>query len=67
MNICLKAYKIKTVLSVHAQMVFNFLVCLVKERRKIMKFLLASLKTLTNSKDCSKSRFEFMFWLSFSY
>jgi hypothetical protein len=30
-----------------------------------MKFLLASLKTLTNSKNCSKSRIKFMFRLSF--
>ncbi len=30
-----------------------------------MKFLLASLNTLTNSKDCSKSCIKFLFRLSF--
>jgi hypothetical protein len=64
MNICLKAYKIKSVLFVHAQTVFEFLAYLIKEK-KIMKFLLASLKTLTI--DCSESRFKFLLWLSFSY
>jgi hypothetical protein len=32
MNICLKAYKIKSVLLVRAQTVFEFLVCLIKEK-----------------------------------
>jgi hypothetical protein len=50
-----KAYKIKPVLSVHAQMVFKYLVYLLEEKSNI-KFLLASLKTLTDSKDCSESR-----------
>jgi hypothetical protein len=31
-----------------------------------MKFLLASLKTLTNSKSCSESRIKFLFMLSFA-
>jgi hypothetical protein len=31
-----------------------------------MKFLFASLKTLTNSKSCSESRIKFMFRLSFT-
>jgi hypothetical protein len=31
-----------------------------------MKFLLASMKTLTNSKNCSKSRIKFLFQLSFA-
>jgi hypothetical protein len=31
-----------------------------------MKFLLASLKTLTNSKSCSASRIKFLFRLSFA-
>jgi hypothetical protein len=31
-----------------------------------MKFLLASLKTLTNSKSCSESRIKFLFRLSFA-
>jgi hypothetical protein len=30
-----------------------------------MKYLLASLKTFTNSKKCSVSRIKFLFWLSF--
>jgi hypothetical protein len=35
--------------------------------RKInIKFLLASLKTLNNSKDCSESRFKFLFQLFIS-
>jgi hypothetical protein len=48
-------YSIHSVLSVHALMVFKFLACLVQEKIKI-KFLLASLKTLKNSKKCSVSR-----------
>jgi hypothetical protein len=31
-----------------------------------MKFLLASLKTLINSKDCSGRRIKFLFWLFFA-
>ncbi len=31
-----------------------------------MKFLLASLKTLTNAKNCSESRIKFLFRLSFA-
>ncbi len=31
-----------------------------------IKFLLSSLKTITKSKDCSKSRIKFLFWLFFS-
>jgi hypothetical protein len=46
-------------------MVFKFLACLVLEKIK-MKFLLASLKTLTNSKSCSESRIKFLFRLSFA-
>jgi hypothetical protein len=45
MNIFLRPIKLN-VLSVHAQMVFEFLVCLVQEKIK-KKFLFASLKTLT--------------------
>ncbi len=60
-----RAFKIKSVLSVHAQMVFKFLVCLVQEKIT-MKFLLASLKTLTNSKNCSESRIKYLFRLSFA-
>jgi len=33
-NIVLKAYKIESVLSVHVQMVFQFLACLVKKNNK---------------------------------
>jgi hypothetical protein len=51
-NIFFKAYKSKLVLSVHAQMVLKF--GLLKRKLKI-KFLLASFKTITNSKDCSES------------
>jgi hypothetical protein len=53
----LKAYTILSVFSLffHASMVLQFLGCLVK-RKIILKFLLASLKTLPNSKDCSESR-----------
>jgi hypothetical protein len=40
----LKAYTIKSSLSVHDLMVFKFFACLAQE--KIMNFLLASLKTL---------------------
>jgi hypothetical protein len=32
-----------------------------------MKLLLASLKTLTNSKNCSASRIKFLFRLSFAF
>ncbi len=35
-------------------------------RKMIIKFLLASFKTLPNSKDCSESCFRILFWLSFS-
>jgi hypothetical protein len=44
---------------------FKFLVCLVQEKMN-MKFLLASMKTLTNSKSCSESRIKFLFRLSFA-
>ncbi len=43
-----EAYKIKSVLSVRAQIVFNFFACLVQEKI-YMKSLFAFLKTLTNS------------------
>ncbi len=48
MNIFLEADKYKSVVSVHAHMVFLFLAAL--------KFLLASKKTLTNYKNCSETR-----------
>jgi hypothetical protein len=47
------------------KLVFNFLACLVLEIIK-MKFLLASSKTLINSKSCSESRIKFLFRLSFA-
>jgi hypothetical protein len=50
MNIVLKAYK----LFCDALMVFEFLACLVKEKNKY-KFLLASFKTHTDSKDGPES------------
>jgi hypothetical protein len=64
MNIFFKVYTIKSVhvLSLHAQMVFKFLACLVHQIN--IKFLLPSLKTLTNTKSCSESRIKFMFRLS---
>ncbi len=34
MNIFLKAYEIKSIIHVHAQMVFTFLACLVQEKNK---------------------------------
>ncbi len=40
------------------KLVFKFLACWVLRKIK-MKFLLASLKTLTNSKSCSKNRINF--------
>jgi hypothetical protein len=46
-------------------MVFKFLACLVLEKIN-MKFLLASLKSLTNCKSCSESRIKFLFRLSFA-
>ncbi len=59
----LKAYIIKSVLSVHAPIVFKYQPT--QFNRKInMKFLLVSLKTLTNSKNRSESRIKFLFWLS---
>ncbi len=60
-----RAYTVKSVLSVHALIVFKFLACLVQEKIKI-KFLLTSLKTFTNSKNCSVSRIKFLFWRFFS-
>jgi hypothetical protein len=46
-------------------MVLTILACLVQEKI-IKKFLLASLKTLTTSKNCSKNRNKFLFWLYFA-
>ncbi len=46
-------------------MVFKFLGCLVKEKIT-KKFLLACLNTHANSKGCSESAKEFLFWLSFT-
>jgi hypothetical protein len=46
----LKAYTIKSVLSVHTQMVFKFLACLVQEKNEYEVFA-CSLKSLTNSKN----------------
>jgi hypothetical protein len=42
-----------SVLSIHAQMFFFILVLIVQEKINI-KFLLASLKIRTNSRNCSK-------------
>ncbi len=57
MNIFWRSIKLKQyLLSVHAQMDFKFEGCLVREKKTIIKFLLASLKTFTNSKDFTESR-----------
>ncbi len=40
----------------------KYFACLVK----VKKFLLATLKTLTISKDCSESYIQFLFWQSFA-
>ncbi len=48
-------------------MVLKFLACLfIKKNQYGMKFLLASLKTLTNSKRFSESRIKFLLRLSFA-
>jgi hypothetical protein len=54
----LKAYEIKSVLTLHVQMVFNFFACLVKQKNKY-KVPAGSLKGPTNSKDCTKSSIRF--------
>jgi hypothetical protein len=46
-------------------MVFTIFSCLFVKKSKV-KFLLASLKPLTNSKSCSESRITFLFRLSFA-
>jgi hypothetical protein len=65
MNIYLKAFRMKSVLSVHAQMIFKFLAYLVREKNKY-KFLLAFLKKLTNSNNCTERCIKFLFRLSFA-
>jgi hypothetical protein len=62
MNIFLKAYTIKSVLSVHAPLYFTFLVFLVEEKT-ILKIVLASMKLFTNFKMCTKSRIRISIWL----
>jgi hypothetical protein len=52
MNILLKVYTIKLVLSAHTPMYLTLLVFLIEE----LKIVLASVKTLTNSKICTDSR-----------
>ncbi len=59
-----KARKIKSLFYVHVQMVFNCLAWLVQEKKKY-NFLLAPLKTLTNSKNCFKRCIKFLFQLCF--
>jgi hypothetical protein len=46
-------------------MVFKLLAFLVQEKN-YYEVLLASLKTLINSKNCSESRIKFLFWFSFA-
>jgi hypothetical protein len=53
------------VLSLLMQMVLKIFACIVLKKIN-MKFLLASLKTLTNSKKCSESRIKFLFWPYFA-
>jgi hypothetical protein len=50
---------INSILSVHEQLVFKFLTCLVQEKIYMM-FLLASLKTLTNFKSVEQLVFTFL-------
>jgi hypothetical protein len=61
----LKAYTFKSVLSVHALMVLKCFACLVPEKKDI-KLLLAPVKTLTVSKNCSESRIKLLFRLPFA-
>jgi hypothetical protein len=49
MNI-LKASKIKSVLSVHSQMVFKLLTCLVQVKNKNFTFLLTAMETIIKFK-----------------
>ncbi len=62
---CMKAYKTKSVLPVHARMVFKFLPSLVKGEKK-WSFNLLLWKYLLTLKTVSKAASEFMQWLSFS-
>jgi hypothetical protein len=54
LNIFLDACTIRSVFSVHAQMVSKVLVCLVQQKN-YYEVLITSLKTLTNYKNCSVS------------
>ena len=58
-----KAYQIKSVLSLRAQMVFKFLACLVQEKMIYLKFLFVSLKTLTKSKIVPEAASYFLYRL----
>ncbi len=60
-----KAYKIKSVLSVHPQMVLNFFACFVEEINK-HNISACFLENTSQSKDCSNNRIKFLFRLSFS-
>jgi hypothetical protein len=59
-NIFWEAYYFQSVLYVHAQKVLKFLCCFVKEKKFFTKFLLTSMKTFTNPKNNSESRFIFV-------
>ncbi len=61
----LRPYKLNQYILNLRILVFNLLPSLAKEK-SIIKFLLASLKTLNNYKDCSESPIKFLFRLSFS-
>jgi hypothetical protein len=54
MNIFLKVYKIKSILSIHAQLVLSFFPALFKGKINV-KFLLASLKTHLTAKIVPKA------------
>ncbi len=57
MNNFLKAYKIKSVLYIWSQMGFNFYcIWIARKSTLLFKFLLASMKTLTNFGDFTESR-----------
>ncbi len=57
LKICLKAYTIKSVLSVHRQRFFFILACLVQEKIN-MKFLLAALKHILIQKIVLKAAYK---------
>ncbi len=65
MNIFWNAYKMKSVLSVHAQIVFKFLACPVQDKNKF-KFSACFFETLTKFKTYFESLIKILFRLSFA-